>query len=96
MELSDAIESLKRYRDDGIPTGDFLRACLCNNLKEACGRADSTSRYILFEITSFIVNEMPAVCQGSEAKVEAWLKTGGLKEVGLVWTENGPKRCPTT
>lgn len=73
MTTQNAIESLTRYRDDKIPTGGFLGACLENNLKEALGRADIESRANLFEIVSFIYNKMPASIQGSPEKVKAHL-----------------------
>jgi hypothetical protein len=65
--------ALKRYSDDKIETGGFLRAVLENNLMEALGRADIYNREAIFDICQFIYNEMPAPCHGSKAKVSAWL-----------------------
>jgi len=66
-------ESLDRYVTHRIPTGDFLHAVLTNNLMEAFGRADDNNRYLLFDICSYVYNEMPASCHGNEEKVNAWL-----------------------
>lgn len=74
MDLQDAKDSIMRYVEHGIPTGGFLMACLENNLMEAMGRADLTSRENLFDICGFIYNEIPTGAHGSPAKVSAWLK----------------------
>lgn len=68
------IDSLTRYADDHIPTGDFLRAVLENNLIEAVGRADDDNKRILPEIVEYCYNEMPSNCWGSKEDVEDWLK----------------------
>lgn len=65
--------ALVRYVNHKIPTGGFLLAVLKNDLKEACGRADMTNRYRLFEIVSYCYNEIPNDCWGSPEKVEIWL-----------------------
>jgi len=61
------------YIEEHREPGDFVMACLENNLCEACGRADETNRERMFDIVSFLYNEAPAECWGSSAKVEAWL-----------------------
>lgn len=67
------IDALMRYVEQGIPTGDFLRGVLTNNLNEAMGRADLTNRATLWNIVTFCYNEIPSACWGSEEKVIAWL-----------------------
>ena len=74
MIRPDILESLKRYIDQGIPTGGFLSAVLENNLSEAFGRADEHNCETLFHICGFIYNEIPRAAWGSEAKVKAWLE----------------------
>lgn len=69
-------ESLDRYVMHRVPTGNFLCAVLANNLMEAFGRADINNRYLLFDICSYVYNEIPVNCYGSEEKVNAWLKEG--------------------
>lgn len=54
-------------------------AVLSNDLKEACGRADSFNRRILFEIVVWLYNNAPITCWGSPEKVDAWL-TAKAKE----------------
>ena len=70
----DCLESLDRYVTEGIPTGGFLEAVLCNDLMESFGHADMYNRSTLFEICDYIYNELPALCHGSPEKVRAWLK----------------------
>ena len=74
MIRPDILESLLRYESKGIPTGDFLRAVLSNNLTEAFGRADDDNRATLFEIVAFAYNDMNAECWGSPEKYVAWLE----------------------
>lgn len=70
--LADSLDSYARH---GQPTGGFLRACLENDLMEACGRADTFNKVILHVIASYIYNELPANCHGSRERVESWLAT---------------------
>lgn len=69
------IDGLTRYALDKIPTGSFLTAVLENNLMEALGKADLENRLTIWNICSFVHNEIPASSHGSPEKVEAWLKT---------------------
>jgi len=66
-------ESLDAYVSERRPMGDFLCAVLENNLCESFGRADEKNRLCLFEIVSYIYNELPAPCWGSPEKVTKWL-----------------------
>lgn len=68
------IERLQAYVKDRIPTGDFLRAVLENDLKGAVGRADVQSQRALCAIVSYCYNHIPSACWGSPEKVEEWLK----------------------
>lgn len=70
---ADIIQSLERYVKYGVPTGDFLRACLENNFMEAIGRADEENYATLAEIAMYIHWDIPARCHGSREKVNAWL-----------------------
>lgn len=67
------IESLRQYRDEGWPVGDFLRALLSNDLLEAVGRADHHNIWLLPIYVGFLYNEMPSPAWGSREKVDAWL-----------------------
>ena len=66
-------DGLDRYAKQHIPTGQFLRAVLENDLMEAVGRADSDSTQDLFEICSYICNKMPHSCHGSPEIVAKWI-----------------------
>lgn len=70
----DTLDSIDLYVKEGIPTGSFLEAVLCNDLMESFGRADMGNRLALFEICGYIYNETPAACHGSAEKVREWLK----------------------
>lgn len=65
--------SLQRYIEQGIPPGGFLSAVICNDLKDACGRADHESRFMLFDLVSWLYNYAPSPCWGSPEKFKAYL-----------------------
>lgn len=46
---------------------------------DAMGRADADNRRDLFEICSYVYNDMPAGCHGSPEMVRAWLQAHGLR-----------------
>ena len=71
--LGGIIESLDRYVEFHCPTGGFLDAVLRNDLKESCARADSQNLYLLFDIVSYLYNEVPWNCWGTPERVNAWL-----------------------
>jgi hypothetical protein len=66
-------DSLDRYAKDKCPTGGFLYAVLSNNLFEAFGAASENNREALFDIVSYIYNELPSTCWGDPEKVRRWL-----------------------
>ena len=68
-------EALDRYAKEGIPTGGFLRAVLTNDLFGATSKADIENRIKLFDICSYIYNNLPSSCWGSQEKVEEWIDT---------------------
>lgn len=67
------LDSLQRYAEHHIPTGDFLHAVLANDLRDAFGRADEENCEALFHIAAYCYNEMPGASWGSPEKVQAWL-----------------------
>jgi hypothetical protein len=76
-------ETLTAYVKTGRPTGDFLYACLTNDLIEAIGRADENSYAHLGNIMSWIYNRPPSVCWRSKKAVDEWIKNGGAEGLGL-------------
>lgn len=65
--------ALIRYIDEHLMPGGFLYAVLSNNLFVAVATADSDNIVSLHEITTWIYNNAPGTCYGSEAHVKAWL-----------------------
>ena len=76
----DIQESLDAWAEKGRPTGGFLEAVLSNDLFGAMRSADMTNRYAIFDICSYIYNELPSICWGSGEKVEAWYQSHRLEE----------------
>jgi len=72
-------DSLTAYAKTGQPPGDFLLACLTNNLVEAIARADMNSRHALADIVAFIYWEIPSASWKTEEAVERWITIGGLE-----------------
>lgn len=66
-------DGLTEYFAARRPTGSFLRACLANDFKDACMRADHENRFSLVEIARFLVFYVPSTAWGSPEAVEAWL-----------------------
>lgn len=67
---------IRRYIEKYIKPGDFLTQVICNNLKEACGKADEENMTNLPAYVAYFYNEAPSPCWGSPEKMEAWLKLG--------------------
>jgi len=65
---------MKRYIEEGVIPGHFLRAVLENNLSESFARADDMNRLHMYDIVSWMYNEAPIDCWGSEKKVKAWIE----------------------
>ena len=63
-------DSLSRYVEQGIKPGSFLTAVLENDLMEAMGRADAINRYNLYDICTYIYNELPGRMWGNPEKVK--------------------------
>jgi len=66
------IDGLVEWIVEARPTGDFLRAVLENDLKEAFGRADLENTEAMAEIMRFLYNHAPANCWGSVENVKNW------------------------
>lgn len=75
------LDSIARYVEKGIPTGDFLRAVITNDLYGACSRADQYNGKCLPQIVKYFYNQTPSGCWGSPDRHEKWLKHDGLAGV---------------
>ena len=67
--------SLDAYIEDGRPTGGFLEACICNNLREAFSRADETSVIALRAIVAYLYLIAPSCCWGRADSFKNWIET---------------------
>lgn len=64
---------LNAYINHGESVGDFLRAVISNNLKDAVGRADDVNINLLPAYVIYLYNEAPAMCWGSPELYEGWI-----------------------
>jgi hypothetical protein len=62
------------YLERGILPGDFLTACLENNLSEAMGKASTRSWDYIYNVINFLYNYAPIACWGSQEKVDKWIE----------------------
>jgi hypothetical protein len=72
------IDGLVRYLVVGVIPGHFLSAVLCNDLFDACARADEKSAAGLRHIVSFLYNDGVVGCYGSPEHMQAWHEHRGL------------------
>jgi hypothetical protein len=72
-------QELLRYKEHGIPPGDFLYAVLTNNLLAAFGCADEQNALDMREIAMFVYDNLPAGCHGTRQRVADWIKQGGME-----------------
>jgi len=70
---------VKRYVEEGIEPGGFLRAVISNDLSGAFGKADSINSANLENIIKWFYNYAPSQCWGSPEKMVKWMKKGGMK-----------------
>ncbi len=86
-------EGMQRYIEEGVPTGDFLRACLSNDLMDAMGRASTKTFDYVHSVLMFLYNDVPIWTRdgrpwGSKEAVKRWIEHKGLK--GLEVTHGKP------
>jgi hypothetical protein len=72
---------LERYLLDRILPGGFLQACLCNDLAEACRRADPVNVHHLAPIIEFLEGYASPDAWGSRDHVLAWTVTPNRLEI---------------
>lgn len=66
---------LRRYFEERIATGSFLRAVLENNLVQTFQKGDESNLQgdALLQLLRWLYNEAPGIAWGSEEKVAKWL-----------------------
>lgn len=75
---SHLVRGLDAYVMHGQSVGSFLSAVLRNDLRDAVLLADSESLVGLPAIMSWLYQEAPAACWGSESAVQTWRAMNGL------------------
>ena len=74
-------EAIDRYVAVGCPVGDFLTAVLSNDLMGALGRADEYNKVAIFDICSYVYNEIPSGSHGSRKAVKDWIAHRGQQGI---------------
>ncbi len=70
---------IERYINHGIPPGNFLRAIIKNNLKEAVMYADDENIKNIPAYVNFFYNYAPENCWGSPQELVDWNEGKGLE-----------------
>lgn len=68
-------EALRRYVLERIKPGDFLTAVICNDLREAVGRADAENALLLRVYVRWLYNVAPGSCWGNPQNHQEWLSS---------------------
>ena len=66
-------EDLDAYSDTGRPVGQFLQACIENNLRRAIAFADDDSLKVLPAVVGYLYNRCPSECWGRPGAFIGWL-----------------------
>jgi len=67
------IAAIRRYVDEGLEPGDFLTAVICNDLAEACARADDENLRNLPAFVAYFYNMTPSACWKSRDAMDRWI-----------------------
>lgn len=65
--------AMQRYVEHRLHPGSFLTAVLSNDFIGAVQRADDINKERLVDIATWVWQELPIACWGSEEKVSRWL-----------------------
>lgn len=65
--------ALRRYVVEGLKPGDFLTAVICNDLRNAVGRADADNLPLLKTYVQWFYNIAPGSCWGSREHMDEWM-----------------------
>jgi hypothetical protein len=69
-------EGIIAYLRYGRPCGDFLRAVLCNDARDAMRRADEANAAALGNWFLFLIRYAPMIAWGSQEHYDGWLEAG--------------------
>jgi hypothetical protein len=75
------IDALTRYKEEGLAPGGFLEAIIKHNLPLARKLADEQNTIAFRQIVAYVLNELPAIAQGSDVRYRAWISIQGMKGV---------------
>ena len=87
------MEGIRDYIDHGVPCGSFLTAVICNDLKNAVGRADEENLRNLPAFVGYFYSEAPAPCWGSEEEMNAWMKMHAQIRIKASYDKGECPRC---
>jgi hypothetical protein len=65
--------ALREYVINRHETGDFLKAVICNDLRNAVGRADDDNLPLIPLYVRWFHNIAPASCHGSHRAMDEWV-----------------------
>ena len=82
-ELPEGLQDgMQRYVEQGMLAGDFLIACLENDLHKAVSRADDKNIKLLPKIVQWMHWNLPNGCWGSQEVVAEWRGVDVITSLG--------------
>ena len=66
--------AIEAYVLRGQIPGDFLRSIICNDLREACIKADDENLYNIPAYVAYFYQYTPSGCWGSKEKMIDWIE----------------------
>ena len=70
---AEMVDCIRDYVELGRPPGSFLTAVICNDLTQACRRADEVNLRNLPAFVAYFYNDVPGPCWGSRERMDAWM-----------------------
>ena len=67
-------EDLDAYSDSGRPVGDFLQACIANDLRRSVALADDNSLKVIPAIVGYLYNRCHSECWGKPGAFTEWME----------------------
>jgi hypothetical protein len=78
VPVSYMASGMRRYIENGIEPGGFMRALLRNDLRGAVAAADAMNLVHIPHWVVWLENNLPGAAWGSDDRYTAWINGGGI------------------
>ena len=73
--------AIKAFVNHGEPGDEFIEALFSNQFTRVCVSSDLCSKQRLMDYAKFLMEYVPAMCQGSPRAYADWVAIGGMEGV---------------